>query len=29
MTSIPLVYSFWFMLIAYVVHILDESLLGA
>ena len=28
MTSIPLVYSFWFMLAAYVVHIIDESLLG-
>jgi Protein of unknown function with HXXEE motif len=28
MTSIPLVYSFWFMLAAYVVHIVDESLLG-
>ena len=28
MTSIPLVYSFWFMLVAYVIHILDESLLG-
>jgi hypothetical protein len=28
MTSIPLVYSFWFMLVAYVVHIIDESLLG-
>jgi hypothetical protein len=28
MTSIPLILSFWFMLAAYVVHILDESLLG-
>ncbi len=28
MTRIPLVFSFWFMLVAYVVHILDESLLG-
>jgi len=28
MTSIPLVYSFWFMLAAYVVHIIDECLLG-
>jgi hypothetical protein len=28
LTSIPLVYSFWFMLAAYVVHIIDESLLG-
>jgi hypothetical protein len=28
MTSVPLVYSFWFMLVAYVVHIIDESLLG-
>jgi Protein of unknown function with HXXEE motif len=27
-TSIPLVYSFWFMLAAYVIHIIDESLLG-
>jgi hypothetical protein len=28
MTTIPLVYSFWFMLTAYVLHIVDESLLG-
>ena len=28
MTSVPLGYSFWFMLVAYVVHIIDESLLG-
>ena len=28
MTSIPLVISFWFMLAAYVIHVLDESLLG-
>lgn len=28
MTSIPLVFSFWFMLAAYVVHIIDESLFG-
>jgi hypothetical protein len=28
MTTIPLVYSFWFMLVAYVIHIIDESLLG-
>ena len=28
MTSIPLVCSFWFMLTAYIVHIMDESLLG-
>jgi len=28
MTSIPLVISFWFMLTAYVIHIIDESLLG-
>lgn len=28
MVRIPLVFSFWFMLCTYVVHILDESLLG-
>jgi ABC-type phosphate/phosphonate transport system permease subunit len=28
MPQIPLIFSFWFMLSAYVVHILDESLLG-
>jgi hypothetical protein len=28
MTEIPLVYSFWLMLVFYVIHILDESLLG-
>lgn len=28
MISIPLVYSFRFILDAYVIHILDESLLG-
>jgi hypothetical protein len=28
MTSIPLIYAFWFMLASYVIHILDESLLG-
>ncbi len=28
MTSIPLIDSFWFMIVAYVIHILDESLLG-
>ena len=28
MTSVPLVYSFWFMFVAYVIHIIDESLLG-
>ena len=28
MVHIPLVLSFWFMLAAYVVHIIEESLLG-
>jgi hypothetical protein len=28
MTRIPLVISFWFMITTYVIHILDESLLG-
>jgi len=28
MTAIPLLYSFWLMLVFYVIHILDESLLG-
>jgi hypothetical protein len=28
MTSIPLVYSFGFMLVVYVLHIIDESRLG-
>ena len=28
MTSAPLIYSFWFMLVAYIVHIIDESVLG-
>jgi hypothetical protein len=28
MTRIPLVISFWFMIATYVIHILDESLLG-
>ena len=28
MTEIPLVYSFWLMLVFYMLHILDESLLG-
>jgi hypothetical protein len=27
-TAIPLIYSFWLMLAFYVIHILDESLLG-
>lgn len=26
--ALPLVFSFWFMVTAYVVHVLDESLLG-
>jgi len=26
--SIPLVFSFWFMVAAYVIHVIDESLLG-
>jgi hypothetical protein len=25
---VPLIFSFWFMVAAYVVHVLDESLLG-
>jgi hypothetical protein len=25
--SIPLIFSFWFMIIAYVIHVIDESLL--
>jgi hypothetical protein len=28
MTAIPLIDSFWLMLAFYVIHILDESLLG-
>jgi len=28
MTAIPLIYSFWLMLAFYVIHILEESLLG-
>jgi hypothetical protein len=27
-TSLPLIFSFWFMVAAYVVHVMDESLLG-
>jgi hypothetical protein len=26
--SLPLIFSFWFMVAAYVVHVMDESLLG-
>lgn len=26
--SIPLIFSFWFMVAAYVIHVIDESLLG-
>jgi uncharacterized protein with HXXEE motif len=26
--TLPLIFSFWFMVAAYVVHVLDESLLG-
>ena len=26
--SLPLIFSFWFMVVAYVIHVLDESLLG-
>ena len=26
--EVPLIFSFWFMVAAYVVHVLDESLLG-
>ena len=26
--SLPLIFSFWFMIAAYVVHVMDESLLG-
>ncbi len=28
MVTVPLVLSFWFMVAAYVVHVIDESLLG-
>lgn len=26
--NVPLVFSFWFMVAAYVIHVIDESLLG-
>jgi len=26
--TLPLIFSFWFMVAAYVIHVLDESLLG-
>jgi uncharacterized protein with HXXEE motif len=26
--TVPLIFSFWFMVAAYVIHVLDESLLG-
>ena len=26
--NIPLIFSFWFMVAAYVIHVIDESLLG-
>jgi hypothetical protein len=26
--DIPLIFSFWFMVAAYVIHVIDESLLG-
>jgi hypothetical protein len=26
--EVPLIFSFWFMVAAYVIHVLDESLLG-
>ena len=26
--DIPLIFSFWFMVAAYVIHMIDESLLG-
>ena len=26
--NVPLIWSFWFMVSAYVVHVIDESLLG-
>jgi hypothetical protein len=26
--DVPLIFSFWFMVAAYVIHVLDESLLG-
>ena len=26
--NIPLILSFWFMVAAYVIHVIDESLLG-
>jgi hypothetical protein len=25
---LPLIFSFWFMVVAYVIHVIDESLLG-
>ncbi len=28
MITVPLIFSFWFMVVAYVVHVIDESLLG-
>ena len=26
--NVPLTFSFWFMVAAYVIHVIDESLLG-
>jgi hypothetical protein len=26
--NVPLIFSFWFMVAAYVIHVIDESLLG-
>ena len=26
--SVPLIFSFWLMVAAYVIHVIDESLLG-
>jgi hypothetical protein len=26
--NVPLVFSFWFMVAAYVIHVIDESLAG-
>ena len=26
--DLPLIFSFWFLVVAYVIHVLDESLLG-
>jgi hypothetical protein len=28
MFTVPLIFRFWFMVAAYVIHVIDESLLG-